>query len=139
MVTANSPCASQAHRVLVATDLAPHGTGAIPHAFAPLQPGGTAWLFHVVINEEEKAAKSEQLRTLIPSDALEHGFKVQTEVVTDVDPVKAICDAAERLDVDLICIGSRAPCKRVNALGLTTLGVLTHSTRPVLVVPHRTS
>lgn len=134
-VTAGSPCISQAHRVLVATDLAPHGAAAIPHAFSSLQAGGTVHLLHVAMNDEDKAARSKQLHDLIPADAAQHGFKVDAEVVTGLDPVKAICDAAERLDVDLVCVGSRGPCKHVDSLGLTTLGVLTRSTRPVLVVP----
>jgi nucleotide-binding universal stress UspA family protein len=134
-VTASSPCISQAHRVLVATDLAPHGAAAIPHAFSSLQHGGTVHLLHVAMNADKEAAQLSQLRELIPDDALQHGFKVEAEVVTGVDPVQAICDAAERLDVDLVCVGSRGPCKNVDALGLTTLGVLTRSRRPVLVVP----
>lgn len=138
-VSASDGCASQAHRVLVATDLSPHGASAIPHAFSSLQPGGTAWLLHVAISDDEKGARLKQLQNLIPGDAIQHGFKVETEVVVDPDPVKTICAAAERLDVDLICVGSRAPCKRTAALGLTALGVLTHSTRPVLVVPQQTS
>jgi nucleotide-binding universal stress UspA family protein len=136
--SASDACVSQARRVLVATDLAPHGASVIPYAFSSLQAGGTACLLHVAISRDEMGDRLKQLGDLIPNDATQHGFKVETEVVVDADPVKAICAAAERLDVDFICIGSRAPCKRTASLSLTTLGVLAHSTRPVLVVPLQT-
>lgn len=139
VVSAATPCFSKAHRVLVATDLSTHGSSAIPYAFSALQSGGSAWLLLVTLASENQAAKLEQLRRLIPTEAIEQGFKVEVEVVADVDPAKAICDAAERLDVDLICIGSRGPCKGAAALGDTTLAVLTRSSRPVLIVPQRNS
>lgn len=139
VVSAATPCFSKAHRVLVATDLSTHDGSAIPYAFSALQSGGTVWLLHVTLASENQATKLEQLRRLIPTEAIEQGFKVEVEVVADVDPAKAICDAAERLDVDLICIGSRAPCKRAAGIGDTTLAVLSRSTRPVLIVPQRNS
>ncbi|MDR3402285.1 MAG: universal stress protein [Chthoniobacter sp.] len=135
VVSAFSPCFSKAHRVLVATDLSTHDGSAILYAFSALQLGGTVWLLHVAGASDNQAAKLAELRQLIPAEAVAQGFKVEVEVVTDTDPAKAICDAADRLDVDLLCIGSRGPCKRTAALGDTTLAVLTRSTRPVLVVP----
>lgn len=126
---------SQARRILVPTDLSPHSGAAIPHAFPSLQPGGTVWLFHVTMSEDDAPLKRKQLQELVPAEAMEHDFKVETEVAVDVDPAKAICAAADRLNVDLICMGSRSPQKRRNSLGLTTQGVLTQTTRPVLVVP----
>jgi nucleotide-binding universal stress UspA family protein len=138
-VSANSTCISQAHRILVATGLSSHDGSAVPYAFSTLQPGGTAWLLHVAQPSEIAALQLPRLREMIPAEAIERGFKVQTEVVSDADVAKAICDAAERLDVDLICIGSRGPCKRIDALGDTTLAVLARSTRPVLIVPQKAS
>ncbi|MEI9892526.1 MAG: universal stress protein [Chthoniobacter sp.] len=139
VVSAATPYISQAHRVLVASDLSTHDGQAILHAFSALQPGGMVWLLHVAWGSANHAAKLEQLRRLIPTEAMAQGFKVEAEVVADVDPAKAICEAADRLDVDLICIGSRGPCKRPTALGDTTLAVLTRSTRPVLIVPQNLS
>lgn len=137
--SASDGCVSPAHRVLVATDLSPHEAAVIPHAFSSLQPGGTVWLLHVALRPDEKKARLTQLRSSIPDEVIQQGYKVETEVVVDVDPVKTICAAAERLDVDLVCIGSLAPCKRTGALGLTTLGILAHCSRPVLVVPRQPS
>jgi len=136
-VNADSPCAARTRRVLVATDLSRHCGAAIPHAFSSLEPGGTAYLFHVTSDQTDAPAKRRELQELVPADALERDFTVEPEIGVDEDPVRAICEAAERLNVDLICVGSHAPCKRSASLGPTTLGVLTQSTRPVLVVPQR--
>jgi nucleotide-binding universal stress UspA family protein len=138
-VSAGSPCISPARWILAPTDLTPHSGAAIPHAFSSLQPGGTVRLLHVTINEDDAPARRRQLQELIPAEAIQRGFRVETEVIVDVDPVKAICAAAERLNVDLVCMGSRAPSTSKALLGATTLGVLTHSKRPVLVVPQQTS
>lgn len=136
-VSMHSTCVSQAHRILVATGLSTHGGSAVPYAFSMLQPGGTVWLLHVAQPSEVAALQLPRLRELIPTDAIEQGFKVQTEIVSDANVASAICEAADRFDVDLICIGSRGPFKRTAAIGDTTLALLTHSTRPVLIVPQK--
>jgi nucleotide-binding universal stress UspA family protein len=136
-VSTHSTCISQAHRILVATGLSTHDGSAVPYAFSMLQPGGTAWLLHVAPPSEIAALQTDRLRDMIPAEAVEQGFKVQAEVISDHDVAKAICETADRLDVDLICLGSRGPCKRTAALGDTTLAVLARSTRPVLIVPQK--
>lgn len=136
-VSVHSTCVSQAHRILVATGLSTHDGSAVPYAFSMLQPGGTVWLLHVAQPSEVAALQLPRLRELIPTDAIEQGFKVQTEIVSDVNVASAICEAADRFDVDLICIGSRGPFKRTAAIGDTTLALLTRSTRPVLIVPQK--
>jgi nucleotide-binding universal stress UspA family protein len=122
--------------VLVVTDLSPHDSIAIPYAFSMLQHGGTACFLSVARSGEDCASKEEQLRALIPAEAFERGFHVTTEVVMNGDPAEAICDAAKRLNVDVICLGARdfstIPTTRV---GTTALAVLVRSTCPVLVVP----
>jgi nucleotide-binding universal stress UspA family protein len=137
VISAHSTCISQAHRILVATGLSTHHGSAVPYAFSMLQPGGTAWLLHVAPPGEASAGQITRLHEMIPTEAIEQGFKVRTEVIHDTDVAKAICETADRLDVDVVCIGSHGPCKRTAALGDTTLAVLTRSTRPVLIVPQR--
>ncbi len=136
VVSAASHCSSNARRVLVATDLSSHGGSAIPHAFSMLQLGGTAWLLHVAKPGEAPEPQLARLRKLIPTEAEQQGFHVKAEVVANHDVAAAICDAAQRLDADVICLGSRGPVKRAAAaLGSTTHAVIARSTRPVLVVP----
>jgi len=130
-----SSCISQARRILAPVDLSPHSGTAIPYALSSLGPGGTLVLFHVTISKEHAELRLRQLQELIPTEAVEHGYNVVVDVAIDVDPVKAICAAIERLDADLVCMSSRAPRNSSAALGLITQGVLAKTTRPVLVVP----
>lgn len=125
-----------ARRVLVATDLSPNGSTAIPQAFSILQRGGTAWLLHVVKPGEALEPQLDGLRALIPTEAAQHGHQVKIEVVASEQVATAICDAAQRFDADLICIGFHRPAK---ALGSTSLAVIAQSTRPVLIVPQQSS
>jgi nucleotide-binding universal stress UspA family protein len=139
VVSAMSPTFSKAHRVLVTTDLSTHDSVAIPYAFSMLQRGGTASFLHVVRPGEAPEVKLEQLRALIPGDALAHGFQVNAEVVAAEDVATAICEARRRLDADLICIGARDFSKNPAArLGSTTRDVIARSSCPVLVVPPQT-
>ena len=55
-------------------------------------------------------------------------------VVTDGQPWRAICQAAEDLGVDLIVIGSHGYAGWDRLLGTTAQHVVNHSTRSVLVV-----
>jgi nucleotide-binding universal stress UspA family protein len=140
VVASSSPYFSQAHRVLVLTDLSPHDSVAIPYAFSMLQRGGTACFLHVAGSGEDRSAKLEQLRALIPPEAVGRGFRVQTEVVTSEDAAEAICEAARRLDVDLICLGARDfSASPITPVGATALAVLARSSCPVLVVPQAVS
>jgi nucleotide-binding universal stress UspA family protein len=77
---------------------------------------------------------------LIPTDAEPQGFQVKVEVVASDDVAGAICAAAQRLDADLICLGSHGPVKHaVATLASTVHAVIARSTRPVLVVPQSLS
>lgn len=138
VISAATPCVVNASRVLVATDLSTHGSWAIPHAFSMLQSGGTAWLLHVAKPGEDREAQLARLRELIPTDAVEQGFRVKVDVVTGSDVAAAICDSAQRLDADVICLGARAPANHSLAnLTTTAHAVIARSTRPVLVVTQR--
>ncbi|HEY5895634.1 MAG TPA: universal stress protein [Chthoniobacterales bacterium] len=137
--TAGAP-SSNVRRVLVATDLSPRGSRVIPQAFSMLQSGDAVFLLHVVKSWEPPEPQLERLRALIPSDAAEQGFQVNVEVVASHDVAGAICEAAERLDASLICVGSHGPFSNpVTAVGSTSVGVTARSKRPVLVVPHQAS
>ncbi len=126
-------------RVLVATDLSPHANSAVPFGYALVsERGGEVYLFHVRGKDEQ--AKSEidlaaQLRSLVPLRGVPPSVVTRTEVVQHRDAAKAICQAAERLGVDALCIAShgRAGIERA-ALGSVAEAVMRESRRPVLVV-----
>jgi nucleotide-binding universal stress UspA family protein len=147
------PAIHDCQRVLVAVDLnEPHGFAA-PYGFGLCHPGGAVHLIHVarplrlpsvrtgdpggVIPEKgDYFIQSEaRLRALAPDEAVMRGIKTSAEVVEDADPVRAICAAAERINADVICVGSHTrPGLGAKLLGSVALGVLQHCRRPVLVV-----
>ncbi|HEY5895588.1 MAG TPA: universal stress protein [Chthoniobacterales bacterium] len=134
---ASAPLAN-VRRILVAIDLSTRGSRVLPQAFSLVRPGDTVLLLHVVKSWEPKEPQLERLRALIPSDSAESGFQVNVEVVEGIDVSGAICDAAERLDASLICVGSHGPFSNpVTAVGSTSIGVTARSKRPVLVVPNQ--
>lgn len=135
---AAGPPSSSVRRVLVATDFSTRGSRVIPQAFSMLQSGDTVFLLHVVKSWEPPEPQLERLRALIPSDAAERGFQVNLEVVAGYDVAGAICEAAERLDASLVCVGSHGPFSNpVTAVGSTSIGVSARSKRPVLIIPHQ--
>jgi nucleotide-binding universal stress UspA family protein len=158
----NAPGTPAAHsipvirRVLAVTDLSPLGDSAVSYAYSAIRDGGEVRLFHVaepvhspnpligghyekLPTPNERAAQmrdySEHLRRLIPADTEEHGIITNVEVIEDNDPLTAICQAAERLDADLICLGSHGRSGISEAiLGSVAHGLLKHSRRPLLVI-----
>jgi len=128
-------------RVLVATDLSEASGWAVTFAYALLgRRGGDVHLLHVVHgpgrDEEGSAADAElarRLRSLAPGAAQREGITTHVEVIHG--PVVAeICTAAERLGVDVVCLGSRGESGIRALLGSVVAAVLRESTRPVLVV-----
>jgi len=74
----------------------------------------------------------EQLRRLIPTNA--SGFDNQVHVVESDEPALAICQAAERLGVDALCLGTRGRSGLSRAvLGSVAQTVLAQSQRPVML------
>ncbi|HET9450549.1 MAG TPA: universal stress protein [Aggregicoccus sp.] len=124
--------------VLLATDFSELANGALPHALAVLQPGGTLHLLHVTATSlgarEERVLRRRLVRLALPQ-ARARGLHVQAHVRTSSDPAACICQAAERHDVQLICLGSsgRAGLPRL-VLGSVAQQVLNHSRRPLLLV-----
>ena len=128
-------------RVLVATDLSDASGWAITFAYALLgRRGGDVHLLHIVEapgGDERLAAAdadvARRLRSLAPSAAEREGITTHVEV--GHGPVVAeICTAAERLGVDVVCLGSRGQSGIKALLGSVVAAVLRESTRPVLVV-----
>lgn len=141
-------------RVLVATDFSDLGNGAIPLAYAAANPGGTVHLLHVVksdhpsldrydvfvpaaedpVTTEAIAAATARLERLIPSDASAKAASTQVHVLAGRDAWETICQAAERLDVDLICLGTHGHTGVAKAaLGSVAAHVLSSSRKPLLL------
>ena len=132
-------------RVLVPTDFSTLGNRAIPFAYSTLYRGGMVCLFHVAkpTRSRTKAREGhrkikraeEQLRSLIPSEAVARRIVTKVEVVESDRPSTAICQAAERFGADVICIGSHGRSGLSKAiLGSVAQDVMARSHLPVLVV-----
>ena len=141
---------SRFKRVLVTTDFSKLGNRAIPFAYSTLRRGGQVCLLHVVkatgrSGEKARAPEtkhserndrlSAQLRALVPAEAEARGIISHMEVVEHSDVATAICQAAERLGADLICMSSQGRSGLARTLlGSMTQAVMTRSQRPVLVI-----
>jgi nucleotide-binding universal stress UspA family protein len=140
-------------QVLVATDFSELGNGAIPLAYAAAGTGATIHLIHVIksgrlgidpydifhptpdqTTAEATLGARSRLSELIPADASGKGVTTQIHVLEANDPSEVICQAAERLSVDLICLGTHGRTGLAKAaLGSVAARVLTHSRRPLLL------
>ena len=126
---------SQVRRVLVATDLSEHGGRAIPHAYSVLDAGGAVCVLHVLKPGEEREPILAQLRDLIPAEADRRGIRSEVQAVEHGDAAAGICEAADRFEADLICIGSHGHSSLLAAaMGSVAHAVVARSSRPVLVV-----
>jgi len=146
-----------ARRVLIATDLSPLGNRAVLHGLALLSAGARVRLLTVVhpmqmpkapfgraIKDPAMQAEFEvwreecrkELLAVVPADCAARGISVEVEVVEHGDASAAIREAAERIDADLVCMGTAGRTGLAAALlGSVAQGVLRHSRRPVLLVP----
>lgn len=89
------------------------------------------------LTDEERAAIEADLRSAIPADAAEHGIATHVSVIEALSVTDAILAAAERLDVDLIALGSHGRSGLSRALiGSVAEQVARRSPRPVFIV-HR--
>jgi nucleotide-binding universal stress UspA family protein len=71
----------------------------------------------------------------LPHVGMYYGIMGEAHVVEDTDPARAICQAAERFDADVICLGSHGRSGFSAALmGSVAQAVMAQSRRPVLVV-----
>jgi nucleotide-binding universal stress UspA family protein len=138
--------------VLAATDFSPHGDAAVSMAYAMVNHGGTVHLVHVIkashaptepydifgpapnaaLADAEAAARS-RLMSAIPRDAGSVGAATRVHVLFSGRQALAICQAAERLAVDVICVGTHGRSGVAKALaGSVASTVLENTTRSVL-------
>jgi nucleotide-binding universal stress UspA family protein len=147
--------APRINSVLVATDFSPTGDCAVPLAYSAVADGGTVHLVHIVkerlqpvtdprdifptasTDTPEQAAARLKLLELVPGDAAERHTTTQLHSLESNDAAEAICQAAERLDAAVICIGThgRTGLSKV-ALGSVAQAVVAGTRRPVLLA-HR--
>ena len=121
-------------RVLVPTDLSPAGNHAVAYAHAIVADGGTVHVLHV--EESGHKASIERLRELIPEGATRKRVETRLEVVSEPGVPAAITAAAERLDVDVVCMGTRGRSGLPGVLlGSVAQAVVERCRRQVLLVP----
>lgn len=123
------------HRVAMATDAEVH----LVHVVVPL-PTMPGVEFPPIMGQKELAERyldeQDQLAELV-SELADIGVNA-TSLLTQGDPVKAILGETERLEAELIVVGSHGHGPLFEALvGSVSSGVLRHSPVPVLVVPTR--
>jgi nucleotide-binding universal stress UspA family protein len=139
--------------VLAATDLSSVGNRAIPFAYSLLTRGGVVELCHIhertlpspafvyersagALDDAHRTEIERALRALVPPDAEQLGIATHITIVDGGQPGEAIVQAAERLRVDAIALGSHGRGGLARALvGSIAETVLRHAHRPVLVVP----
>jgi nucleotide-binding universal stress UspA family protein len=139
--------------VLAATDFSEIGNGAIPLAYAAASPGASVHLLHVVdpgrphldahgafqpnLSEttlEAMRAAEKRLAQLVPTDASSKGVCTRVHALAAEDAWQAICQLAERLSVDVICLGTHGRTGLAKAaLGSVAARVLANSRRPLLL------
>ena len=123
------------HRVALATDAEVY----VLHTIIPL-PGIAGPEFNAVTEHQELSERylderdqlNEMVTQLVEADVNASALMAQG------DPVKTILKQAERLDAELIVVGSHGHGMMFDALvGSISAGILRKSTIPVLVVPVR--
>jgi nucleotide-binding universal stress UspA family protein len=127
-------------RVLVPTDISTLGSIAIPHAYATAGSNGVVYLLHIVKAPPDSEVKDRgnlesKMRELIPPQAKDLNIVTELEIINSVETAEAICQAAERLGVDIICMASHGRggvMQRV--MGATAQEVLETSKKPLLVI-----
>ena len=137
--------------VLIAFDLSETSRTAILPAYGLLLGGGHAELCYVhergpanaldglpakpALTDDERRTIDAQLHAATPYEAAEHGIATHTSVLEGLSAIEAILQAAERLDVDVIALGSHGRSGLTRTLlGSVAEEVARRSTRPVLIV-----
>jgi nucleotide-binding universal stress UspA family protein len=125
-------------RVLVTTDFSPLASFAVPYGYALLgEGGGEVFLLHVLPEAEAGEAPGvvARLRALVPKEAGGRGIVTRTEVAHGSDPAAAICETAERVGADALCIASHGHSGLRKAIrGSVAEAVIRRSLHPVLLV-----
>jgi nucleotide-binding universal stress UspA family protein len=139
--------------VLAATDFSRQGDASVRLAYSIVNHGGTVHLVHVVkathvptepydifgpapsaaLADVENAARS-RLTDCIPRDAGSVAALTRVHVLFADNAAKAICQAAERLGADVLCVGTHGRTGVSKAvLGSVASEVVEKTTRPVLL------
>jgi nucleotide-binding universal stress UspA family protein len=140
--------------VLAPTDLSSAGNRAVPFAYSMVSAhGGVVELCHVherslpnppyaydrpedKLESDERARVESVLRSLIPADAARLGITTHVAVIDGGKAAEAITQAAERLLVDAIVLGSHGRGGAIRSLlGSVSHAVVRRARHPVLVVP----
>jgi nucleotide-binding universal stress UspA family protein len=137
--------------VLVATDFSATGNAAIALAYSAVTYAGHVHLVHVIQTSHDpmtpydiftspeqdtptRAELREQLRALVPRDFGGAAATTHVHLLEAKKADTAICQAAERLGVDLICLGTHGRTGLSRAeLGSVASAVLEQTRRPVLL------
>jgi len=124
-------------RVLVTTDLSPRGNAALPYGLALVAPGGMLHLLYVTgsrTSVEERRELENGLRELIPAEQRQ-GREVTCEVAVGGEEPILINQAAERLDVDVLCMSTHGRSGLASTLfGSVTGAVMRLTRRPLLLI-----
>jgi nucleotide-binding universal stress UspA family protein len=144
--------------VVAATDLSEVGDRSVGLAYSLVRGGGRVVLLHVITDRallqplhgdfvqpivptpEEAAgvrrAAERHLMSRVPSDAGQRGVETRIEVVEAASAADAICQAAERLGADAVCVGSHGTSALAGTLlGSVAMAVIRRCRRPVMLVP----
>lgn len=144
---------SPIRRVLACTDFSEMGNRAARQAYTLLGSAGTVYLLHVrpgagrppfIVNSRELvrsaqgrelASLMKKLHALTPLDGANRGIFSQVLVAENDNPAAGICQAAEQLGVDAICLASHGR----SGLGRALLGsvaeeVMRKTSRMVVIV-----
>jgi nucleotide-binding universal stress UspA family protein len=84
---------------------------------------------------EEREPILAQLRNIVTARGATGNIHTEVSVIENSDAAAGICEAADRFDADLICIGSHGRTGLLSvALGSVAQAVISQSSRPVLIV-----
>ncbi len=148
-------CIPKIRRVVLATNFTEVCTEALRYAHSLLPTGGAIHLVHVclepssginpVIASEvyfdhsmatarERQEAEEKLKALPQALLKFPGVTTTSEVLTHYDFAAAICNAAERFNADVICMGTKGHSRTgIALLGSTVQAVLARSHKPVFI------
>jgi nucleotide-binding universal stress UspA family protein len=135
--------------VLVATDFSAAGNAAVPLAYALAARGSSVHLVHVLPERHRQpalahdifptpsdahSAAREQLAKLVPRTRPDRPVFSNLHVLESNDVPAAICQAAERLDASVICLGTPGQDRLARLLaGSVADAVVRGTRRPVLL------
>ena len=96
---------------------------------------------HLVTVNESGAAVTEverdlrqRLHQLVPRDGDGQGRRVLVDVLEGPDVAEALLQAAQRLDADVLCVGTHGRTGGKTAMGSVARTLTARADRPVLVV-----